>query len=100
MPPAESPRSAGCTDPCTVANRPGHPGARGGIATRVIYRERYDFGRVLNWVRWMHSREDTMRPLVLAAVLGWFALAAGSTVARAEVDPHAEMAAALAAQAD
>ena len=41
-----------------------------------------------------------MRPLVLAAVLGWFALAAGSTVARAEVDPHAEMAAALAAQAD
>lgn len=40
-----------------------------------------------------------MRPLVLAAVLGWFALA-GSTVARAEVDPHAEMAAALAAQAD
>lgn len=41
-----------------------------------------------------------MRPLVLAAVLGWFASAAGSNVARADVDPHAEMAAALAAQAD
>src|SRR5262245_58238133 len=41
-----------------------------------------------------------MRPLLLAAVLGWFVSAAGPTVARAEVDPHAEMAAALAAQAD
>src|SRR5512144_581350 len=48
----------------------------------------------------MHSREDTMRTLALVAVLGWFASAAWSNVAVADPDPHAEMAAALAEQAD
>lgn len=41
-----------------------------------------------------------MRTLFLAVVLGWFASAAWSSVAGADPDPHAEMAAALAAQAD
>lgn len=41
-----------------------------------------------------------MRTLWLAVMLGWFASTAGSSVASADPDPHAEMAAALAAQAD
>jgi hypothetical protein len=41
-----------------------------------------------------------MRTLYLTALLGWLASPAWSSVASADVDPHAEMAAALAAQAD
>jgi hypothetical protein len=42
----------------------------------------------------------TMRTLYLTALLGWFASAAWSSVASADADPRAEMAAALVAQAD
>lgn len=48
----------------------------------------------------MHVPGATMRTLCLTALLGWFASTAWSSVASADADPHAEMAAALAAQAD